>query len=193
MLKIAHRVNTLRGLSDTPAHYGVEMDVHGFGPGLTVHHDALTQGEDFDAWLAACRNPFVIFNVKEEGVEGLVLEKALARGFRDFFLLDLSFPALMKLARRGERRLAVRVSEFEAVESALLLKGLADWVWLDLFGAFPLTASQWRDLKDAGFRVCLVSPELHGRSVDEIAEVKAVMAERGIDMDAVCTKRPDLW
>lgn len=193
MLKIAHRVNTVEQLQATPKHYGVEMDLHGYGDRIVVHHDARTDAIDFERWLEAYDHAFVILNVKEEGIESRVRELVLARGIHSFFMLDLSFPALMKQSRAGEHRLAVRVSEYEPVEGALRLAGMADWVWLDQFKRFPIDRGDYDLLKAAGFRVCLVSPELQGRDAAEIGPQAAWLAAEGIVLDAVCTKRAELW
>jgi hypothetical protein len=49
-------------------------------------------------------------------------------------------------------------------------------------------------LKNSGFNLCLVSPELQGRNAEiEIPQLANLLAERGIKADAICTKRPDLW
>ena len=37
----------------------------------------------------------------------------------DYFFLDCANPTLVKLVRRGERKVAVRFSEFEALEGCL--------------------------------------------------------------------------
>ena len=39
--------------------------------------------------------------------------------------------------------------------------------------------------------LCIVSPELHKHSLNKIQEFKEVISE--MDIDAVCTKRPDFW
>ena len=111
-----------------------------------------------------------------------------------FFFLDQSFPFLVKWAKAGERRCAVRVSEFESVDSALTLAGKVEWVWVDCFTHFPLSHDDAQRLKNAGFKLCLVSPELQGRDPEtEIPELIRILEERKILADAVCTKRPDIW
>jgi hypothetical protein len=115
-------------------------------------------------------------------------------GIEDYFFLDQSFPFLVKWAKAGERRCAVRVSEFETIETALTLSGKIDWVWVDCFTHFPLTNDEYMQLKNAGFKLCLVSPELQGRPAEsEIPFLAALLTERSILADAICTKRPDLW
>jgi hypothetical protein len=193
MLKILHRINSPELLRQTAPEFGVEMDLHAFGDRLVVHHDAFTDALDFETWLDAYRHAFVILNVKEEGIEGRVRDMVLERGIEDFFMLDLSFPALMKMVGLSESRLAIRVSEYEAAAGALTLAGKADWIWLDVFHGFPIPTPEHDALRAAGFKTCLVSPELHGRSSSEIVDMRNYMDKENIEIDAVCTKLPELW
>lgn len=191
---IAHRRNTIAELAASPVKYGVEVDIRSWNDRLVIHHDPFVEGESFEAWIAAYRHGTLILNVKEEGLEAKLIDMMRAHGIDDYFFLDQSFPFLVKWAKAGERRCAVRVSEFESVETALTLAGKIDWVWVDCFSHFPLTGTQAEKLKAGGFRLCLVSPELQGRDPEsEIPALAALLAERGIRVDAVCTKRPDLW
>lgn len=191
---ISHRRNTLAELTATPRQYGVEVDIRSRGEQLIIHHDPFVAGEPFDAWIAAYQHGTLILNVKEEGLESRLIALMQSHGIDDYFFLDQSFPFLVKWAKAGERRCAVRVSEFESVDSALTLAGKVDWVWVDCFTHFPLSALDGQRLKDAGFNLCMVSPELQGRNAEaEIPQLARLMAECGIVADAVCTKRPDLW
>lgn len=194
MKLIAHRKNTLAELRSSPTEYGVEVDIRSYAGDLVIHHDPFIKGEPFEAWLAEYRHGTLILNVKEEGLEARLIELMKRRGIGDYFFLDQSFPFLVKWARLGERRCAVRVSEYESVETALSLAGKVDWVWVDCFTRFPLQYEDSARLKSAGFRLCLVSPELQGRDAQtEIPQLHALLKDRGIDADAVCTKQPALW
>ena len=191
---IAHRRNTLAQLRETPTAYGVEVDLRSRGSRLVLHHDPFVKGEDFEAWLAEYRHGTLILNVKEEGLEDALLAMMAEAGIEDFFFLDQSFPFLIRTARRGESRCAVRVSEFESIDTALTLKGLARWIWVDCFTRFPLTAKDARTLAEAGFDLCLVSPELQGRPAQtEIPRMRAELDVLGVAARAVCTKAPELW
>jgi hypothetical protein len=67
-------------------------------------------------------------------------------------------------------------------------------VWVDCFTRFPLKGAQATQLKNSGFALCLVSPELQGRTdPEEIAAMRALLDCEGILPDAVCTKTPALW
>lgn len=194
MKLIMHRRNTLGELTVTPARYGVEVDIRSFGSKLVIHHDPFEEGESFDAWIAAYRHGTLILNVKEEGLEARLTALMQRHSIEDYFFLDQSFPFLIKSARSGERRCAVRVSEFESVQSALALSGMVEWVWVDCFTHFPLSHEDAEALQEAGFKLCLVSPELQGRDAETgVAQLAALLDEREIRAEAVCTKRPDLW
>jgi len=194
MKLISHRRNTLADLAATPTAYGVEVDIRSRGEQLIIHHDAFVDGESFDAWIAAYRHGTLILNVKEEGLEARLIALMEQHNIPEWFFLDQSFPFLVKWSKAGERRCAVRVSEFETIETALTLAGKVDWVWVDCFTHFPLSGADAARLHEAGFKLCLVSPELQGRPADtEIPQLIALLNERGIVADAVCTKRPDLW
>jgi hypothetical protein len=191
---IAHRRNTLAELTATPSHYGIEVDIRSHGEQLIIHHDPCVAGNALEPWLDAYRHGTLILNVKEEGLEARLIDLMQAHGIDNYFFLDQSFPFLVKWAKAGERRCAVRVSEFESIDTALSLAGKINWVWVDCFNHFPLSTVDSERLKQAGFKLCLVSPELQGREATiEIPLLRQLLAERHIAADAVCTKRADLW
>ncbi len=191
---IQHRRNTAALLRETPTAFGVEMDIRSRGERLIIHHDPFVEGEDFEDWLSEYRHGTLILNVKEEGLEESVLALMAKAGLERFFFLDQSFPFLMRTVRKGERRCAVRVSEYESVETALTLAGAAQWVWLDCFTDALAPPEKVRRLLEAGFDICLVSPELQGRSAEaEIPRLRAHFAANDLPLAAVCTKVPDLW
>ncbi len=194
MKLISHRRNTVSELQATDSKYGMEVDIRSEGDRLIIHHDPCVAGESFDEWIDAYRHGTLILNVKEEGLEARLIALMQSKGITDYFFLDQSFPFLVKWSKAGEHRCAVRVSEFESIETALTLAGKVDWVWVDCFTRFPLSEHDARRLKDAGFKLCLVSPELQGRDANvEIPNLASLLKERNIVADAVCTKRPDLW
>jgi hypothetical protein len=190
MQYIQHRVNTIAQLHDTPMHYGVELDLRDRSDRLILQHDPFGDGEDFEAYLEHFRHGLLILNVKSERIEHRVLELVRQANVRDYFFLDCSFPMIRTLVKTGERKIAVRFSEYEPVESALALAGQVDWVWVDCFTHMPLDERTYALLK-RHFKLCAVSPELQGREAATIADYARELAR--FPVDAVCTKRPDLW
>ena len=191
---ISHRRNTIEELNTTPTEYGVEVDIRSNNGRLIIHHDPLKEGADFEEWLKYYQHQTLILNVKEEGLEPRLIELMQQHHITSYFFLDQSFPFLIKWSKLGERHCAVRVSEFESIETALTLAGKIDWVWVDCFTHFPLSGADAKRLQNAGFKLCLVSPELQGRPFDtEIPLLANLLHGRSICADAICTKQAELW
>jgi len=194
MHTILHRINTIDLLEKTSSNFGVEIDIRSNGESLILHHDPFKQGELFKDWIKSYHHGTLILNVKEEGLESPLLKLMNKYQINDFFFLDQSFPFLRKTALMGESRCAVRVSEYENIETVLSLSGMVDWVWVDCFTRFPLKKKDADQLTNAGFRLCLVSPELQGRKErTHVIEFRRELEQLGIKGDAVCTKYADLW
>ena len=194
MKLVVHRRNTVAELAATPREYGVEIDLRTAGDALVLHHDPFAAGVDFGRWLDGYRHGTLILNTKEDGLEAPVTALLRERGIEDYFFLDQAFPSLVRCAGTGERRCAVRVSEYESVATALTLAGRIDWVWVDCFTRFPLSSQEAQELRVAGFKLCVVSPELHGRDATvEVPALATLLRARDLRPDAVCTKHPNLW
>ncbi len=190
MLYIRHRINTVKDLKTVPADMGIELDVRYEGDKLILHHDPFVTGELFEDLLKEYNHKMIILNVKTEGIEEEVLRLIKKYNVKDYFFLDVSFPALIKLVKAGENNIAVRFSEYEPIEQCLSVKGMVHWVWVDCFNKLPLDDKSYKDLK-SHFKICLVSPELQKYPTDRINEFKSIV--KNYDIDAVCTKVPDLW
>ena len=87
----------------------------------------------------------------------------------------------------GNMNSAVRFSEIEPIELALAMKGRAKWVWVDCFSKLPITQENYKILKDNGFKLCLVSPELQGQD-KKIEKYKEYLEKNNIIFDAICSK-----
>ena len=185
---IAHRINSVEELRDLPREYGAEVDLRDRGERLILQHDPFKDGQDFEPWLASYRHGTLILNIKSERIELRVKDLLRQAGITDYFFLDSSFPMIHLLSGAGERKIALRYSEYEGLDTILAMKGRVEWVWVDCFTRLPITRESYRLLKDAGFRLCLVSPELQGRDADIEAYRSALAAEQ-IVFDAICTKR----
>jgi hypothetical protein len=191
---IRHRRNTHDELAEIDVNHGAEIDIRSQGNSLVLHHDPFEAGTDFEDWLKQYQHGTLILNVKEEGLEDRCLELMKKHGISDFFFLDQSFPFLVKTARTGETRCAVRVSEFENIDTAMTLAGKVEWVWVDCFTQFPLDRESASKLKENGFKLCIVSPELQGRmEVSDTDLIVAAMNSAGVVPDAICTKFPERW
>ena len=189
---IVHRRNTINDLKYTPKEFGVEVDIRSDKERLIIHHDPFHKGDYFEDWIKLYQHGTLILNVKEEGLEDKLLNLLKINNIESFFFLDQSFPFIIKTVNKGEDRIALRVSEFESLETALKLKYKVQWIWVDMFSEFPLSKYDYKKLKDAKFKLCLVSPELQKLNI-KIEQIRYFLEENNILFDAVCTKKPELW
>lgn len=189
-----HRVNTINGLQALDARFGVEIDIrHNSATGrLYLHHDP-GAGDDLEEYIkvASSRNcPLVILNIKEAGIERAVIDIVVKYEIRDWFLLDVEFPFIYKAAHveipNLNGRVAIRYSESEPIEQALLLAGHFSWVWVDVNTRLPLNTQSFKQLKDAGYHIALVCPERWNRAED-IGTFITYMKEHNIVVDTVMT------
>ena len=190
MLKIQHRINTIEDLKLHSNKVGVELDLRYHEDRIILHHDPFVSGEDFESYLQQFNLDFIILNIKSEGIEEKVLNLVEKYNIKDYFFLDVSIPFMIKYIKKGWRKFAIRYSEFEPLELVRQFEGKVDWVWVDCFNELPLDESSYLYLKKH-FKICIVSPELQSHPIDKISEYKEKLMS--MDIDAVCTKRPDLW
>jgi len=189
---VIHRVNDSETLEKIPREYGIELDVRDYGKELVLGHEPFILWEQkrgrLEDYLKNFNHALAIFDVKSEFIEKRVLEAAEKAGVKNFFLLGITVPATWALEKAHEKRIAIRFSEDEPIESALKWAGRADWVWVDTKTKNPLTRESFKKLRLSGFKVCLVSPCRWGRP-QEIEGYVNYFKKNGIKLDAVMTER----
>ncbi len=188
---IAHRINTSKELKKIPKEYGVEIDLRDYGKRLILQHEPFQDGEDFEEYLSYYNHDTIILNIKSERIEHKVIELIKKYNVKKYFFLDSSFPMIYSLSKSGERNIAVRFSEFEGIDTILNMRDKLDWIWVDCFTKIPITSTNYKLLKDHGFKFCLVSPELQGHN-RKIHEYKEYFKSQNIFFDAICTKLPNI-
>ena len=184
---IAHRVNNSEYANSISIDYGIEFYIIDSNGKIIVTHDPFTEGENLEDFLSKISKRFLIVNVKSEGIEEKTLELLKKNGFEDFFLLDCSFPAIVKLSKLGEKRIALRFSEYENFANVVDNKDKISWVWVDCFTYFPLTKKIEEVLHAHGLKICMVSPELQSQP-ELINKYKNYIKDNNIFIDAICTK-----
>lgn len=184
---IAHRINTIEELKKIPTEFGVELDIRDYGDTLLLQHDPFKTGESFEEFLKFYNHGTLILNIKSERIEHKVLELVEKYRIKDYFLLDSSFPMIYLLSNQGIKNIALRFSELEGLDTILKMKSKVNWVWVDCFSELPINKENYLILKQAGFKLCLVSPELQGRP-DDIKVYNEYLIKHDIVFDAICTK-----
>ena len=172
--------------------FGTETDVRDLDGRLVISHDVARAGclsfRDFiGLYLRYGRGLPLALNVKADGLQELLKAALRKYGIRNYFFFDMSVPD-MRHYLRHKLRVFTRQSEYER-EPALY--AAARGVWLDEFESHWITEREMRRHRRAGKRVCIVSPELHGRShLREWKHYRAMERRTGIRDVLLCTDYP---
>ena len=197
MIIITHRINTVRELSLIDLNYGIEIDLRSQNLEIIISHDPYTTDSILlSEWIKFYRHRMLVLNIKEEGIEQQVFEIINKANIKNFFFLDQSFPFIVKTLAAGERRTAIRVSDYESVNTLKKVSQLSlltpNWVWIDSFTGNWDHLACIKEIKSMGYKVCIASPELHRRNLELELELIARLVDVS-QIDAVCTKYPDKW
>jgi hypothetical protein len=147
--------------------FGTETDVRDHAGELVIAHDMpngteLRLTEVLD--LLGDRDLPLALNIKADGLGPLIVEAMAGRPQTRWFTFDMSGPELIR-----QQRLAMPVftrrSEYERNP---VLYDQAEGVWLDAFEGLWFTPDDIAAMLDDGKRVCVVSPELHGRDPEPL-------------------------
>ena len=190
-----HRINTVDELKNLPKKYGIEIDLRdNLNGDIYLAHDPFQDGVNFDIFLNFYNHSFLILNIKSERIEYKIKDLLKKHNINNYFFLDSSFPMIYKLSNEGEKNCAIRFSEFEGIDPILNMKNKVNWVWIDCFTTNPLTPILYSLLKDAGFKLCFVSPELQNQP-EKIKIYKNYFIQNNIKLDMICTKvyNIDIW
>ncbi len=181
---IIHRVNSIEKLKTIPKEFGVEIDVRASGNRLILNHEPFEPGDDLEEYLSHFRHSFIIFNIKEAGIEQRVLNLAARFRIPDFFLLDVEPYYIYHATKAGVKNIAVRFSENEPIEGPLVYAGKADWLWIDIPTILPVHQDNIHQLRK--FKTCLVCPERWGRP-EQISDYIQTLQKLKFQLTAIMT------
>ena len=192
MIIIKHRINTIGNLNKTDKSFGVEIDLRSDKKNIYLHHDPFRKGELFKKWIKYYKHKIIVLNVKEEGLEKSILKILKKYRIKNFFFHDQTFSTLLK--NMSKTKVSVRYSEFEDLKNIKHLFKRIKWIWIDNFSVIRLEKKFYSYLKKKKVRICLVSPELVKKSrISEVKKIILYLKKNNFTIDAVCTKKPDLW
>lgn len=181
---IIHRVNTVTELKKIPTKYGVEIDIRAYGNRLVLNHEPFKNGDSLEKYLKNFKHAFVIFNIKESGIENRVISLARSYKIVNYFLLDVEPYWIHHATQDGFRKIALRYSENEPINMALKYKNKVDWLWIDIPTKLPLTPNIVNKIR--GLKTCLVCPERWNRPEDIKTYIKKIK-KLEFKLDAVMT------
>ena len=91
-------------------------------------------------------------------------------------------------------KVLVRSSDNEGLKKHNILFKTIQWLWVDNFKKISLEKKFYLFLKKKKVKICIVSPELVKKErLKEIDKIILKLKKNNLKIDAVCTKKPDLW
>lgn len=172
--------------------FGTETDLRDLGGQLVVSHDPPQMGampaDDMFTQVAA-HDPDLpmALNIKADGLQTMVCDAVVRHGLTGCFVFDMAVPDAIQWLKTD---IAVYTRHSD-VEETPAFYDHADGVWLDAFHG------DWWDMKiiaahlDAGKRVAVVSPELHGRDHTTVWTMLRDSAVSQSDDIILCTDIPE--
>lgn len=168
--------------------FGTETDVRDFNGKLSISHDIPTsQVLEFDKFLKLLGNnqlPLAI-NIKADG-----LAKSLLTSFKKYqsehwFVFDMSVPDTISYIDYGINFYS-RVSE---EEKEPVFFSDCSGIWIDTFESIWYDNQLIESFLSHGKKVCLVSPELHHRSPEDLWSIldKTLIQHENLQL---CTDYP---
>ena len=187
MKLIAHRINSIKGLLKIPNKYGIEIDLRNSFGNIILQHDPYKRGVNFEVFIKFFKHNFLILNIKSERIEFRVLKLLKKYKIKNYFFLDSSFPMIINLIKLKEKNIACRVSDLEDINTAINLKNKIKWIWFETQLSYRKSFLKLRALKKNGFKICIVSPDLHKKKIEFIKK-DITYLKRNKLLDAVCAK-----
>ena len=97
--------------------FGIEVDNRHSNEKLVLGHDQSNNNIPLIDLLNDYKHSLFVANVKESGIENLIVETLLDYGVKNFFLLDTEFPYIIKNYEKYGNYMCTRFSEYEDIEN----------------------------------------------------------------------------
>lgn len=194
MIKIQHRVNSLKKLKNINHNFGVEVDVRSINKKLILNHEPFLKALSLDTFLKKFNHKFLILNVKEEGIENLILNCVKKNRIKNYFLLDVTFPKIFQFIKNKKKNnFCLRISKFEKLNELNFFNKKIEWIWVDTFdNKIPLNINDLV-VYSKKFKLCLVSPELVKTNNINVTKFIKINKYKLNFFSAVCSKNVKTW
>jgi hypothetical protein len=167
--------------------FGTETDVRDVAGRLVISHDMPTGDEmTMDGLLdiMAGRNLPLAINIKADGLASALAEKFEELGHSNWFVFDMAVPDMRGYFKEG----VITYTRLSDVEPAPAWIEQSNGIWLDSFSETSEINPTAALLVAAGKKVCVVSPELHGR--DPIPYWESMLQLKDCSNLMLCTDKP---
>ena len=184
---IIHRINKISNLKKLKKYDGIEFDVRDRNNKLVLSHDPNNNGEELNKFIKKIKNQILFINVKSYGLLKKIIPIVKKK---NYFFLDLSFSEInFLIEKKMTKRVVMRFSIYENFDLKKKYFKNIKWIWFDLFKNYYISKKQYSYIKKHKKKICLVSPELLGKSKNDVKKFINYLNKNKIIADAVCTKK----
>ena len=160
-LFVYHRINNVEDLNKVDSKSGIEADIRYYDNNFILSHDHNQKGQLLENYLKSFDHKLFVANIKVAGIEDSVIEILRSNKVKNFFLLDIEQPYLIKNYKEQGENLSVRYSFLESIENAKMFAGKVSWIWIDTYQKINLDIDIIKQ-----YNSCLVSPSRWGKYED---------------------------
>jgi glycerophosphoryl diester phosphodiesterase len=147
--------------------WGIETDLRSFQGKAFLSHDPIFSSDGLvsleeliSLWSETPQLP-LFFNIKEDGLAGLLARYRSQIQKLNIIFFDMSVPQLLQFSKEFPKEmLATRFSEFEREPAAA---ELCSWLWVDSFTKDPTPEEVSSFVLEKKMSLAVVSPEIHSR------------------------------
>lgn len=147
--------------------FGVETDLRDIKGTIVISHN-MPQGDEltFEEFLQILggRNLPLALNIKADGMADEIKRLLDKYNHTNYFTFDMSIPDMVVQFGVG---LNVFTGQSDIIKTPILLEK-AKGIWLDSFYSDWFDSDIVKGILNKGKKVCIVSPDLHGRKYIEV-------------------------
>jgi hypothetical protein len=150
--------------------FGTETDIRDYNGRLVISHDlandsSIPLGEFFELYKKYQSPGLLALNIKADGLQVILKKLLMKYNINNYFCFDMSTPDSIGYINQGFD-VFLRISKYEDEN---LLFEQSKGIWLDCFDDERVIYDKFEALVIKN-KVCLVSPELHGRCHKQLWE-----------------------
>lgn len=173
--------------------FGTETDIRDYLGELVISHDiavkeSLKLSRFFEIYKSFDETLPLALNIKADGLQARLRSLLNRYDIKNYFLFDMSVPEAVRYIKQGFT-VYTRHSEYER-EPNLYVE--SDGVWMDEFNSHWITVDHINGHLLQKKKVCIVSPELHGRKYrDSWKDYKENLSSQFGEGIYLCTDKPE--
>jgi glycerophosphoryl diester phosphodiesterase len=174
--------------------YGIEIDLRDYREKIVISHDlanekSVTLNNFFELYKKNKSDCLLALNIKSDGLQDLLLATLNQYKVKNYFVFDMSIPDSLGYLKK-KINIFTRHSEYEEMPA---FYDKVNGVWLDEFNKGWINKEKINLHNIKNKKICLVSPELHGRNyMDEWKLYKEFESEGQNKNLMLCTDYPEI-